>query len=372
MLSSGCPTGSPLPPPILAIDHLEFFVGNAKQAAYYYSYCFGFSPTAYRGLETGDRKTTAYVIEQGQIRFVISAALAADHPIAHSVATHGDTIAVVALAVPDVALAYNYALKRGATGAMPPTQQTDAQGEWRVAAIQGFGDMVIKFVDRSGYSGAFAPGFVAYGPPRAPRQGLGLSHIDHVVGNVERGALERWSRVFREALGFDLRMQFDDQTIATADSALASQVMQTPSQVIVNINEPADGRRRSQIDEFLDFHRGPGIQHIGLATADLVTTVTRLRAAGVEFLPIPPTYYEDLAPWVQALGVPVETLAELGILVDRDGDGYLLQLFTKPVGDRPTLFFEIIERRGCRGFGAGNFKHLFIALEREQARRGNL
>lgn len=362
MLSHTCP--------ILAIDHLEFFVGNAKQAAYFYTSCLGFTQTAYRGLETGERKTTSYALEQGEIRFVMSSAMAAEHPIAQSVAKHGDTIAVVAMAVPDAAAAYHYAVQQGAVGAIPPTQQTDEHGEFRYAAIRSFGDVLIKFVDRSSYVGSFAPGFV----PRAqsPGEGVGLSHVDHVVGNVERGAMDVWSQFFKQALGFDLRMHFDDQTISTEYSALMSKVMQSGSKVIFNINEPADGRRRSQIDEYLDAHYGPGIQHIGLATTDIVKTVTGLKRAGVEFLPIPKTYYEYLDSWIHEIGVPVEKLAELGILIDRDEDGYLLQLFTKPVGDRPTLFFEIIERHGSRGFGAGNFKHLFIALEQEQALRGNL
>lgn len=358
------------PCPIIAVDHLEFFVGNAKQSAYFYTHCFGFTNTAYRGLETGERKTTSYVMEQGEIRFVLSSAMAANHPIAQSVAKHGDTIAVVAMAVPDVAAAYQYAVGQGAAGAIPPTDQDDEHGTFRYAAVYSFGDVLIKFVERSHYRGNFAPGFVARAEAAGP--GAGLQRVDHVVGNVERGAMDIWTQFFMKTMGFDLRMHFDDQTISTEYSALMSKVMQNGDKTIVNINEPADGRRRSQIDEYLEAHYGPGIQHLGLSTTNIVQTVSYMRQAGVEFLPIPSTYYEYLDSWVHEIDVPVEKLAELGILIDRDQDGYLLQLFTKPVGDRPTLFFEVIERHGCRGFGAGNFKDLFVALEREQALRGNL
>lgn len=354
---------------IVKIDHLEFFVGNAKQSAFFYSKCFGFQNTAYRGLETGERKTTSYVMEQGDICFVLSSAMSADHPIAQSVAKHGDTIAVVAMEVLDVAAAYQYAVERGAIGAIPPTEQDDSYGTFRYAAIRTFGDVLIKFIERTHYSNHFAPGFVVRS---SAHSGAGLTRIDHVVGNVERGAMDTWTQFFVKALGFDMRMHFDDQTISTEYSALMSKVLQNGGKTIVNINEPADGLRKSQIDEYLEAHYGPGIQHIGLATDNIVETVLYLRQAGVEFLPIPSTYYENLEDWVHEINIPIAQLAELGILIDRDEEGYLLQLFTKPVGDRPTLFFEIIERHGSRGFGAGNFKSLFVALEREQARRGNL
>lgn len=356
--------------PIIGIDHLEFFVGSAKQSAFFYSKCFGFRNTAYRGLETGERKTTSYVLEQGEIRFVLSSAMSANHPIAQSVAKHGDTIAVVAMQVPDAAAAYQYAVGQGAVGAIPPTSQADAHGTYRYAAVHTFGDVLVKFVDRRDYSGNFAPGFV----PRsdAANSGVGLTRIDHVVGNVERGAMDRWTQFFVKTMGFEMRMHFDDQEISTEYSALMSKVLQNGGKTIININEPADGLRKSQIDEYLEAHCGPGIQHIGLATDDIVQTVLTLKQAGAEFLPIPKIYYENLESWVHEIDVPIEKLAELGILIDRDQDGYLLQLFTKPLSDRPTLFFEIIERHGSRGFGAGNFKSLFIALEREQALRGNL
>lgn len=355
---------------IQGLDHLEFYVGNAKQSASFYIRSFGFTQTAYRGLETGERKITSYVLQQGEIRFVLSSALSPDHAIAQSVMKHGDTIAIIALAVSDVPEAYKQSVKRGAIGAIPPTEQEDEHGILRYAAIRTFGDTLIKFIDRSDYSETFAPGFVSRSS--IPTQSMGLKHVDHVVGNVEMGAMEQWVEFFVQVLGFDVRMHFDDQTISTEYSALMSKVLENGTKTIVNINEPAVGRRKSQIQEYLDFHYGPGIQHLGLATEDIVQTVVQLRQAGVEFLPIPKTYYEGLEDWVKELHLPVEQLAELGILVDRDHDGYLLQLFTKPLGDRPTLFFEIIERHGSRGFGAGNFKSLFLALEREQAARGNL
>lgn len=355
--------------PIKGLDHLEFYVGNAKQAAAFYSKYFGFTITAYQGLETGERKTTSYVLEQGEIRLVLSSGFNSESPIPQSVLKHGDTIAVIALEVSDVVSTYKQAVARGAVGAIPPTEQEDKHGVLRYAAIQAFGDTLIKFVDRSDYPGVFAPSFVFRAS--ASTNPTGLKHIDHVVGNVELGAMERWAEFFTQVLGFDVQMHFDDRTISTEYSALMSKVLKNGT-ITLNMNEPASGRRKSQIEEYLEFHNGPGIQHIALATDDIVQTVTQLKQAGVEFLSIPKTYYEDLEDWVKEINAPVEKLAELGILVDRDQHGYLLQLFTKPVGDRPTLFFEIIERRGAEGFGAGNFKSLFVALEREQALRGNL
>ena len=355
---------------IQGVDHLEFYVGNAKQAAIVYAQCFGFTTTAYRGLETGDRKVTSYVLEQGEIRFVLSSALSPEYPIAQSVLKHGDTIAIIALQVSDVPTAYQQAIASGAIGAIPPTDHEDEHGILRYAAIRSFGDVLVKFVDRSHYFGNFAPGFAARAA--TPGNAAGLKRIDHIVGNVEYGAMDQWVNFFVKTMGFDVRMHFDDQAISTEYSALMSKVLENGSKTIVNINEPAPGRRKSQIQEYLDFHYGPGIQHLGLSTDDIVQTVVYLKQAGVEFLPIPKTYYDGLEAWTRELEIPVEQLAELGILVDRDEDGYLLQLFTKPIGDRPTLFFEIIERHGSRGFGAGNFKSLFVALEREQAIRGNL
>lgn len=362
---------------IKRVDHLEFYVGNAKQAALFYSGCFGFNIIAYSGLETGERKTTSYVLEQGDIRFVLSSAMEADNPIAQSVLHHGDTIAILALDVSNVHDIYQHAVKNGATGAILPTEIEDSDGLFRYAAIHAYGDTLIKFIQRDRYRGHFAPGFVARSAKAngenttRPKSGH-LSHIDHIVGNVEQGKMDEWVDFFVKTMGFDLKLSFDDQSISTEYSALKSKVLQNGGKTSININEPAIGRRKSQIQEYLDFHNGPGIQHIGLATNNIVETVLDLKKSGVEFLPIPKTYYHELASWSNEIDIPVAHLAELGILIDRDEHGYLLQLFTKPLGDRPTLFFEIIERHGCTGFGAGNFKSLFVALEREQEKRGNL
>ncbi len=357
--------------PMLGFDHLEFYVGNARQAALYYSKGFGFTNTAYRGLETGYRKAASYVMEQGDIRLVLTTALSSDLPMAQSVLTHGDGIAVIALAVPDVESAYRQAIARGGVGAIPPTTESDDGGTMYYAAVRAYGDILLKFVDRSRYSGAFAPHF--HPRQQGELKGVGLTHIDHVVGNVEVGAMDRWAQYLADTLGFELLVHFDEKTIATEYSALRSKVMQDPSgRIKLPINEPAEGLRKSQIQEYLDYNNGPGIQHVACATRDIIATVSQLRAAGVEFLAIPPTYYENLLERVGPIDEPVEKLAELGILVDRDRDGYLLQIFTQPVEDRPTLFFEVIERHGAHGFGEGNFKSLFEAIEREQARRGNL
>lgn len=356
--------------PIKGFDHLEFYVGNAKQASFFYSTCFGFDRLAYCGLETGDREMTSYVLEQGEIRFIISSALSPDHPISQSVLAHGDTIAIVALAVSDLDAAFEYAIIRGATGVIAPTTQEDEYGVYRFAVIGSFGDTLIKFVDRSGYADNFAPGYNKLVVKSS--NSAGLTQIDHVVGNVEEGMMNQWVNFFVETMGFDVRMHFDDLTIATEYSALMSKVLDNGDQTIININEPAKGLRKSQIQEYLDFHYGAGIQHLGLATSDIVQTVTQLRDAGVEFLAIPQTYYDNLEDWVEELEISVADLTRLGILVDRDDNGHLFQLFTKPIGDRPTLFFEIVERCGSQGFGEGNFKSLFTALEREQALRGTL
>ena len=359
--------------PIERFDHLEFYVGNAKQAAKFYAQSFGFTQIAYRGLETGYRKTTSYVMEQGQIRFVLSTGLSAADPIAKSVLKHGDAIATIAFTVPNAAAAYRQSTARGAIGAIYPTEEEDDNGVLRYAAIHGYGDTLIKFVERGDYRGSFAPGFLAQPQSSTCNSGMGLLSIDHVVGNVELGAMERWVQFFAETMGFQLLAHFDDKTIATEYSALMSKVMQNRTGTIkLPINEPAQGKRKSQIEEYLDYNNGPGVQHVACATKDIIATVTQLKAAGVEFLSVPATYYEDLAQRVGPIDEPIERLAELGILVDRDSEGYLLQIFTQPVEDRPTLFFEVIERHGCRGFGEGNFKALFEAIEREQARRGNL
>jgi 4-hydroxyphenylpyruvate dioxygenase len=371
--------------PILRFDHLEFYVGNARQAAGFYQSFFGFTNTAYRGLDTGSRKVASYVMEQGDIRLVLSTALSPDHPMAHSVLKHGDHVAGIALEVPDAVQAYKTTTARGAMGAIPPTIAEDEFGVIHYAAIHAYGDVLIKFVDRQNYQGIFAPEFQPHPSllsleqsPTSPfvkgkYSGAGLQAIDHIVGNVELGKMERWVKFFADTMGFHLLVHFDDKTIATQHSALMSKVMQDDSgKIKFPINEPAQGQHKSQIQEYLDYHHGAGIQHIAYATANIIETVTQLKQAGVEFLHVPQTYYDALTARVGQIDEPVDRLAELGILVDRDDDGYLLQIFTRPVEDRPTLFFEVIERHGCQGFGEGNFKALFEAIEREQALRGNL
>jgi 4-hydroxyphenylpyruvate dioxygenase len=357
--------------PIRRIDHLEFYVGNARQAAVFYETCFGFRRTAYRGLETGCRDSASYVLEQGDIRFVLTSPLGPDDATAQFIHKHGDGVGVIALEVPDAAAAFHETTTRGAEAAQPPEESRDGKGVLRSAAIHLYGDTLIKFIERDDYVGTFAPGFRA-AASASPDHAV-LRAVDHIVGNVELGAMEKWVRFFADTMGFTQLVHFDDKTITTEYSALMSKVMQDGTgRVKFPINEPATGRRKSQIQEYLDYYRGPGVQHIACATDDIVTTVRRLRANGVEFLRVPPTYYEDLDRRVGKIDEPVDELAELGILADRDDEGYLLQIFTQPVQDRPTLFFEVIERHGCRGFGEGNFKSLFEAIEREQARRGNL
>ena len=357
--------------PITGFDHLEFYVGNAKQAAQFYAQGFGFINTAYRGLETGYRKTASYVMEQGETRLLLSTALSPENMIAQSVLKHGDGIAVIALEVPDAVGAYREATRRGARGAIPPTEERDEQGLFRSAAIHAYGEILIKFVERKNYKGVFAPGFQLR--EKANNQGVGLTHIDHVVGNVELGAMDKWAEFFAEMMDFELLVHFDEQTIATEYSALASKVMQDRTgKIKLPINEPAAGKGKSQIQEYLDYNCGAGIQHVALATNNIIQTVSRLRDLGVEFLDIPLTYYENLESRVGKINEPIAKLAELNILVDRDRDGYLLQIFTQPVEDRPTLFFEVIQRCGSQGFGEGNFKALFEAIEREQIGRGNL
>src|SRR5262245_54501219 len=357
--------------PIKRVDHLELYVGNAKQAATYYARSFGFATTAYRGLETGHRDAASYVLEQGHVRLVITAALSPDHPISQFVFEHSDGVGVIALEVPDAAKAFEATTTRGAAPAIDPTEDRDSHGVFRYAAIHGYGDTLIKFIGRGGYRGAFAPGFESFqGVPAAP---VGLAAIDHIVGNVELGGMDRWVKFFAETMGFSQLVHFDDKKITTEYSALMSKVMQDGTgRIKFPINEPATGRRKSQIQEYLDYNHGPGVQHVALATRDIIHTVSELRARGLEFLRVPTTYYEDLEKRVGKIDEAIEDLARLGILADRDEEGYLLQIFTQPVEDRPTLFFEVIERHGSRGFGEGNFKSLFEAIEREQARRGNL
>lgn len=362
--------------PIKSVDHLEFYVGNAKQAAHFYQTGFGFTNSAYSGLETGNRDAVSYVLEQGKIRLVLSTSLGPDHPIARHVHLHGDGVGIIALSVPDAAKAYKEATSRGATGAIRPQAVEDAFGVYCFSAIRCYGDTLIKFVDRTNYKGVFAPGFERRNGTQSKNgqyKGYGLASVDHIVGNVELGAMNRWVDFFAQTMGFSQLVHFDDEDISTEYSALMSKVMQNGNgKVKFPINEPAEGKKKSQIEEYLDYYYGPGVQHLACTTADIIKTVKILQDSGIEFLRVPTNYYNDLEKRVGKINEPIDQLAELGILVDRDEEGYLLQIFTKPVEDRPTVFFEIIERHGSRGFGKGNFKALFEAMEREQALRGNL
>jgi 4-hydroxyphenylpyruvate dioxygenase len=358
------------------IDHLRMFVGNARQSAYFYRNAFGFNVIAYAGLETGMRAEAAYVLRQGNITFVLASPLCADHPDAQRLVTHGDGVQSIALEVDDVPAAFEVAVARGARPASPPRTLEDEFGAFEIAAIQAYGDTTHAFVNRARYQGVFSPGFKPIEPERySPRtfHKVGLRAIDHIVANVEEGKMGDWVDYYNKILGFSLLVSFDDKDISTDYTALMSKVVTDGrGRIKFPINEPAKGRRRSQIDEFLEFHGGPGVQHIALATGDIIASVRAMAANDVSFLKVPPAYYEMLPDRVGSIKENLDEIAELGILVDRDDEGYLLQIFTKPVEDRPTLFFEIIQRRGARSFGKGNFKALFEAIEREQARRGTL
>jgi 4-hydroxyphenylpyruvate dioxygenase len=359
--------------PLIGTDYLEFWVGNAKQAAYYYRAAFGMRLVAYRGPETGTRDVASYVLEQGKIRFVLTSALGPDHPIADHVRRHGDGVRDIALAVDDAPAAFREATRRGARAVMEPVVLEDVRGRVTKASIAIYGDTVHSFVERRDYAGPFVPGYEPVEETDRSARPVGLTHVDHVVGNVGWGEMDAWVRFYQDALGFRMYQHFDDRDISTEYSALMSKVMANGNErVKFPINEPAPGRRKSQIEEYLEFYGGPGVQHVALGTGDIIGTVSKLREQGVEFLRVPSTYYEELSGRVGEIREPLGTLSELGILVDRDDEGYMLQIFTKPVEDRPTLFYEVIQRRGSRSFGKGNFKALFEAIEREQARRGNL
>jgi len=359
--------------PLLGIDHLEFYVGNAKQAAYFYRRAFGMALTAYRGPETGTRDRVSYVVEQNQIRLVLTTPLDPDSVLAGHILRHGDGVKCIALTVKDAAAAYRETTRRGGLGVAPPTVIRDASGDVRVSSIATYGTTIHTFVERANYHGAFLPGFVEVPGPDPIAPPTGLLHIDHTVGNVALGEMNKWVEFYERVMGFSLYQTFDDSDISTEYSSLMSKVVSNGSGWIkFPINEPAQGRKKSQIDEYLEAYRGPGVQHIALATDDIVFTVSQLSQRGVEFLKVPRAYYDELPRRVGPIQESLAKLGELGILVDRDEDGYMLQIFTQPVEDRPTLFFEIIQRKGCRGFGKGNFKALFESIEREQARRGNL
>ncbi len=357
--------------PIRGYDHIEFYVGNAKQAAHFYDKTFGFRPAAKAGLETGRRDRASYVMEQGKVRFVFTSAYGPDHEVSRHCALHGDGVKAIGLEVADVAVALRETKARGATVVRPAAVEEDEHGQWVWGEIKYAGDTVFRFVERRNYRGAFAPGFrpiEAYGSPP-----VGLAAIDHVVTNVHLGEMNFWVRWFEEVMGFRNLLSFTDKDISTEYSALMSKVMENGSgKCKFPINEPAEGRKKSQIDEYLDYFHGPGVQHIAMNTGNIYETVTELRRRDIDFLRVPDTYYEYMKDRVGDVGEDWARLQELGILLDKDDDGYLLQIFTAPVQDRPTLFFEVIERHGSRGFGIGNFKALFVSIEREQAARGNL
>lgn len=361
-----------------AVDHIELWVGNARQAAYFYQHAYGFTPVAYAGLETGQRDFASYVMQQGSVRLVLTASYHPTSEIAAHHLMHGDGVRVVAFRVDDAEQAYQATVSRGAQGVLPPTELTDSHGRVGVSAIRAYGDTLHKFVARDGYTGAFLPGYRALDDASSGgMRGAGIAAVDHIVGNVELGKMQYWVNFYHQVMGFRQLLHFDDQDITTEYSALMSKVMQNDGgRIKLPINEPAEGRRRSQIEEYLTYYHSPGVQHIALATGDILYTVSELRARGVEFLRVPDTYYADLPARLAhsriALKEDLAELARQNVLIDADEEGYLLQLFTKPVQDRPTVFFEIIQRHGSRGFGKGNFKALFEAIEREQDLRGNL
>ncbi len=353
-----------------AIDHLHFWVGNAKQAMHYWWKGFGFTPVAYSGLETGNRRFASYVLESGKIRFVVSAAYGPSDEMAAHHMLHGDGVKVIALQVDDVQKAYAATTERGGVGVWGPREEVDDHGRYRTSAIQAYGEVLHVFVDRSEYSGPFAP---MYEPLTLNADSTGLVAIDHVVGNVQLGRMNEWVNFYHQVMGFRQLIHFDDQDISTEYSALMSKVMQNGNgRIKFPINEPAEGKRKSQIEEYLDYYMSPGVQHIAMATGDIIATVSELRRRGIEFLRVPDTYYDVLPDRVGEIKEPLEAIREQGILVDRDDEGYLLQVFSRPLQDRPTAFIEVIERHGSRGFGKGNFKALFEAIELEQERRGNL
>jgi 4-hydroxyphenylpyruvate dioxygenase len=358
--------------PINGTDYVEFWVGNAKQSAMYYRAAFGFELVAYQGPETGVRDRCSYLLVQDRLRFLLTSPLGPEGEVADHVRQHGDGVRDIAFWVDDARAAHATALARGAVSAGDPTVLEDEHGQIVTAAIRTYGDTIHSIVERSNYTGLFRPGFEAVSSPFRPA-GTGLKYVDHCVGNVELGKMNTWVKFYEDVLGFTNILTFDDKTISTEYSALMSKVMSNGNgRIKFPINEPAAGRKKSQIDEYLEFYHGPGVQHVAIATDDIIATVRQLRARGIEFLSVPVAYYDAVPERVGAIDEDIGPLRELGILVDRDDEGYLLQIFTKPVQDRPTLFYEIIQRKGAKSFGAGNFKALFEAIEREQARRGNL
>ncbi len=358
--------------PINGTDYVEFYVGNAKQAAYYYQTAFGFQPLAYSGLETGNRETTSYVLQQGKVRLVFTTPLNSKHPINQHIVKHGDGVKVIALWVDDATKSFEETVKRGAKPYLHPTKYEDKDGYVIQSGIHIYGDTVHIFTERKNYKGDFLPGYKSWTPEYKPSP-IGFQYIDHMVGNVNWGEMNVWSKFYEDVMGFYNLLTFDDKDISTEYSALMSKVMSNNNGYIkFPINEPAEGKKKSQIEEYIEFYEGQGVQHIALATDNIIETVTEMRKRGVEFLDTPDSYYDTVLDRVGKIDEDIEILRKLRILVDRDDEGYLLQIFTKPVEDRPTLFYEIIQRKGAKSFGKGNFKALFESIEREQSKRGNL
>lgn len=358
--------------PINGTDHIEFYVGNAKQSAMYYQAAWGYELVAYCGPETGVRDRVSYVLQQQKVRLVLTSALSPDHEIARHVAEHGDGVRSLSLWVDDAENAFYTAVKRGAEGVFAPRKLRDEYGEVTLSAIRTYGETIHTFVERGDYDGPFLPGFVAK-TSQFQSNPVGLKYVDHCVGNVELGEMNRWVKFYQDVMGFKLLITFDDKDISTEYTALMSKVVSNGSGYVkFPINEPAKGKKKSQIEEYLDFYRAAGVQHIAIETDDILKTVAALRANGVEFLVVPEIYYDEVAVRVGGIDENLDDLRRLNILVDRDEDGYLLQIFTKPVQDRPTVFYEIIQRKGAKSFGKGNFKALFEAIEREQELRGTL
>jgi 4-hydroxyphenylpyruvate dioxygenase len=361
-----------LPFEILGFDHIHFFVGNAKQSAKYYENLFGFETIAYRGLETESRDVVSYVLKQNNIYFVLSSPLSPESPMNNELRLHGDGVKEVAFLVNDSKSAWNYAVKQGAESAREPEVLKDGNGEVVVSAIKVYGDTIHSFVERRNYKGIFIPGFISY-KSKVKSESVGLKIVDHAVSNHSEGNMEKVVKWYEKVLSFHRFWTVDDKDISTEYSALRSVVVASPNErVKLPINEPAPGKKKSQIQEYLDYYYGPGIQHIAIITDNIIDTVEKMSARGVEFLETPRTYYDTLRDRVKGFDEEIETLAKLGILLDEDENGYMLQIFTKPVQDRPTLFYEIIQRKGSQSFGKGNFKALFESIEREQAQRGNL
>ena len=359
--------------PLEGTDYVEFYVGNAKQAAHYYRTVMGFQPLAYAGPETGVRDKVSYVVRQQKIQLVFTTALRSDHPVAEHFHRHGDGVKVLALRVQDARAAWQETTSRGGRSYLEPTEYTDADGKVVLSGIHTYGEVVHIFVERKDYRGSFLPGYRAWDTPYFQTEETGLLYIDHCVGNVGWNQMNPWVQFYQDVMGFRNILSFDDKDISTEYSALMSKVMSNGNGYVkFPINEPAEGKKKSQVEEYLEFYNGEGVQHIAVATHDIVRTVTALRNRGMEFLRVPDTYYDELEARVGKIDEDIAPLKELGILVDRDEEGYLLQLFSKPVEDRPTLFFEIIQRKGAKSFGKGNFKALFEAIEREQELRGNL